>query len=625
MATTDLRTFLRRLTNGMVAETLSDQSDRQLIEQFLDRRDVAVIETLVRRHGPMVYRVCWRVLQQEQDAEDAFQATFLLLAQKLRTVRKHDSLASWLHGVAHRVALKAKAQTAVRRRHEQQVSRSRSVPADDVTWKELRTVLDAELAQLPETWRLPLILFYLEGRTQEESAGQLGWSKSTLRRRLEEARDALGRRLTRRGIAWSAALSAVLLSDCIASASPACGLVASTIEATASVAAGNTLAIVAAAKVAALAEGVTNAMFLTKLKNVAFVLAAMVLLTAGVVSLAVIGHGTGLLGQEPGRRASPQEPGAPEAKAPDKDGDRLDGRHWVGVSAEVDGVTCRRSGQPGVPPPSYWDLKDGGCVKAQKERDEKYPNEVTFRFKYKLDAAAQPKAIDLIPEEGPARGKTLRGIYSLEGDELKICYVSPKTPEPEKKPRPDELAAKKDSGYVLLLFRDLDGIGRHWKGIAAEVDGAKVPPPPLWGFGRGGGGIGIRDEYRPQESPNEVVFFFKHKLDRATTPKSIDLIPQEGPAKGKTLRGIYSLEGDQLKICYVSPSIPEPEKKARPSEFAAKKGSGHVLLVFRVHSLVLDASVLDKAGFDKAELEWARGVFAAAREHDMTFTKGFQE
>src|SRR5262245_59074262 len=105
MATANLSAFLRCLTRGMAAETLGDQSDRRLVEQFLSGRDETVFEALVRRHGPIVYRVCWRVLQQDQDAEDAFQATFLVLAQKLRTVRKHASLAIWLYGVAYRVAL----------------------------------------------------------------------------------------------------------------------------------------------------------------------------------------------------------------------------------------------------------------------------------------------------------------------------------------------------------------------------------------------------------------------------------------------------------------------------------------------------------------------------------------
>src|SRR5262249_40120236 len=153
-------------------------------------------EALVRRHGPMVYRVCWRVLQHAEDAEDAFQATFLVLARKLQTVRKRDSLASWLHGVAHRVALDARAQNFRRRRREERVVNSPPASPDDLTWSEVRTALDAELARLREPWRLPLILCYLEGRSQEDAAKQLGWSKSTLLRRLEEARAALGRRLT---------------------------------------------------------------------------------------------------------------------------------------------------------------------------------------------------------------------------------------------------------------------------------------------------------------------------------------------------------------------------------------------------------------------------------------------
>src|SRR5207253_11068614 len=126
-----------------------------------------------------------------QDAEDAFQAAFLVLARKLRTLRKHTSLASWLHGVAHRVALKARAQAAARRRREHQASRPGTRLPDEVTWGELRSALDDELSRLPDKWRQPLILCYLESRTQEEAAAQLGWSKSTLRRRLEEGRPAL--------------------------------------------------------------------------------------------------------------------------------------------------------------------------------------------------------------------------------------------------------------------------------------------------------------------------------------------------------------------------------------------------------------------------------------------------
>ncbi len=210
MATANLYDFLRRLKRDMAAEILGVNSDRQLVERALAAHDEVAFQAILQRHGPMVYRVCWRVLQHAQDAEDAFQATFLVLAQKLYTVRKHASLASWLHGVAHRLALKAKAQAAAQRCRERQASLPDALPPDEVTWGELRVALDFELGQLPDKWRLPLILCYLEGRTQDESAKQLAWSKSTLRRRLEEARTALHRRLSVRGIVLPAALSAVL-------------------------------------------------------------------------------------------------------------------------------------------------------------------------------------------------------------------------------------------------------------------------------------------------------------------------------------------------------------------------------------------------------------------------------
>src|SRR5262245_61161960 len=113
---------LRRLTRELTAQTLGDLSDQELVERLLAGRDGEVFEAIVRRHGPMVYRVCRRVARQAQDAEDAFQATFLVLAQKLTSVRRQASLASWLHGIAYRVALKAQAKAATRRRHEQEAA-----------------------------------------------------------------------------------------------------------------------------------------------------------------------------------------------------------------------------------------------------------------------------------------------------------------------------------------------------------------------------------------------------------------------------------------------------------------------------------------------------------------------
>jgi RNA polymerase sigma factor (sigma-70 family) len=301
MSTATLIDVLRRLARGMDAELLGQESDRQLVERALAQRDAAALQAIVHRHGAMVYRVCWRVLQHTQDAEDAFQATFLVLAQKLRTVRKHASLASWLHGVAHRVSVRAKQQAKARRLRESRTSSSDTMSPDDVTWKELRSALDAALSQLPDKWRLPLVLCYLEGRTQEEAAKRLAWSKSTLRSRLAEARDALARRLSKCGITMPAALSAVLLSDCVTSAAPPPGLVARVVEAAADVAVGKTLATAASATVAALTEGAIKAMFMTKLKTVSVVLVA-------AAALAAIGIGTASF---PALQARPTTQGDP--------------------------------------------------------------------------------------------------------------------------------------------------------------------------------------------------------------------------------------------------------------------------------------------------------------------------
>src|SRR5262245_30435497 len=194
MASATLGSFLRRLKRGMAAESLAALADRELVEKFLATGDEPAFQAVLQRHGPMVFRVCRRVLRHEQDVEDAFQATFLVLAREARTIRKQGSLASWLHGVAYRAALKARSGATRRRRREAQADEPARPPAlpDEISWKELRSVLDEELARLPERMRAPLVLCYLEGLTQDEAAQQLGCSKSTCRRDLERGRKLLG-------------------------------------------------------------------------------------------------------------------------------------------------------------------------------------------------------------------------------------------------------------------------------------------------------------------------------------------------------------------------------------------------------------------------------------------------
>jgi RNA polymerase sigma factor (sigma-70 family) len=280
MAATTFAGFLQQLRKAMAAETLASHSDCQLIEQFLTGHDEAAFHALLRRHGSMVFRVCRRVLTHEQDAEDAFQATFLVLAREARVIRKHESIASWLHGVAYRLALNARKANIRRRKHEIQTAACTCVAplTDEVAWKELRSIFDDELVKLPERLRAPLVLCYLEGLTQDEAAERLSQSKGTFRRNLERGRELLGGRLTGRGVTLSAALFAPLLSECAASAAavPAT-LAASTTEAAVALAAGKTAAALASARALALAQGFVQPVLSAKVKCVCVLLFAAAL------------------------------------------------------------------------------------------------------------------------------------------------------------------------------------------------------------------------------------------------------------------------------------------------------------------------------------------------------------
>jgi RNA polymerase sigma factor (sigma-70 family) len=201
---------LHTLLRGRAAEA----SDADLLRRFAAARDEAAFEALVRRHGPMVLGVCRRILRHTHDAEDAFQAAFLVLARKAASIRRRGSVGSWLYGVAYRLARKALTRRESRRTVPA-VGDGRGViadPSDDLTWRELRGLLDEELSRLPESYRMPLLLCYLEGLTQDEAARRLGWNPRTLKARLARGRDALRGRLARRGLPLGAALVGPLLA-----------------------------------------------------------------------------------------------------------------------------------------------------------------------------------------------------------------------------------------------------------------------------------------------------------------------------------------------------------------------------------------------------------------------------
>src|SRR5437764_322999 len=188
-------------------------TDAWLLHRFASDRDEAAFATLVERHGPLVLSVCRRVLGTVQDAEDAFQATFLVLARKAGAIREPDLLGNWLYGVASRIARKARAGVSKRQMHEKQVRLLPSLEAPaSAEPNDLGPVLDEELSRLPEKYRAALVLCYLEGKTNEEAARLLRWPTGTVKGRLARARDLLRTRLARRGLQASALLLATVLS-----------------------------------------------------------------------------------------------------------------------------------------------------------------------------------------------------------------------------------------------------------------------------------------------------------------------------------------------------------------------------------------------------------------------------
>ncbi len=214
----------------------------------------------------MVLRVALRTLQNEHDAEDVFQATFLVLSQKAHALRRQESLGSWLYGIAYRLALKARAKAGRRRVREQRVAATPvTTPLAQMTVEEAQTILDEELSRLPEKLREPVVLCCLEGLTRDEAAHQIGCQASVLKSRLEQARERLRHRLVARGLTLSSGLGAMLLSEGAAGAALPPALIGATTKAAIAVAAGRAANLVVTAKVVALTEGMLRTMFLNKI------------------------------------------------------------------------------------------------------------------------------------------------------------------------------------------------------------------------------------------------------------------------------------------------------------------------------------------------------------------------
>jgi RNA polymerase sigma factor (sigma-70 family) len=282
MATAKLGTLVQHIHRLAGASSSSERKDSQLLHEFSARSDEAAFALLVARHGLMVLRVCRRVLNHEQDAEDAFQATFLVLARNARAIRKPEALAGWLHGVAYRTAMKAKRSAARRRNHEAKLREGRTdLKSVSPNWDDVQAVLDVELQALPQHYRTALVLCVLEGKSVPEAAAALGCKLGTVSSWLTRARQRLRQRLERRGIKLAALLLAMSVAQSAGKAAVPVTLANATIRFGLWVAAGEPAAEVIPTHIAALAAGVTRAMLVTKAKlAVGLILAACIVTAA---------------------------------------------------------------------------------------------------------------------------------------------------------------------------------------------------------------------------------------------------------------------------------------------------------------------------------------------------------
>jgi RNA polymerase sigma factor (sigma-70 family) len=252
-------------------------SDGQLLTRFIAERDEAAFAALVRRHGPMVLGVCRRILGNAHDSDDAFQATFLVLVQRARSVVNHQAIGSWLHTVACRSAQQAKVRNMRRQHRERQVDRLPHPLAPPQQPNDWQPLLDEALSRVPEKYRAPVILCDLEGVPRRDVARQLHLAEGTLSSRLSRGRRLLAQRLSRHGITLSGGALAMSLSEASARVPPS--LVGMTTKAALVVAAGQTTAL--STSISLIMKGATQAMFFAKLKA-----------TLATVMAIVVGAGT---------------------------------------------------------------------------------------------------------------------------------------------------------------------------------------------------------------------------------------------------------------------------------------------------------------------------------------------
>ncbi len=381
------------------------RSDGQLLDGFLKHREAAIFEMIVQRHGPMVWGVCRRILRDHHDAEDAFQATFLVLARKAASIVPREKLGNWLYGVAYQTAMKARATRTKRRGREGQVL---NIPEPESATHDVRDALtgrlDQELRRLPEKYRDPLVLCELEGRTHKEAASQLGLPVGTVSSRLSRAKAMLSKRLSPPGAALSASALATLLAQESASAGMPAGLIESTLQAATRLAAGSALtAGIVSAEVTALTGEVLKVMLLSKLKTIT----AALLMGVGLTVV-----GTSLAGQE--------KPSQPANGGSDSRKESTTQKGKDVVIPELPGVQNNAFGG-GPNEPSY--VRNGNLFFVTSPQGDKFSiyNSATNKASTVRLPGSKESPLEVVPVMGPGNLVALH----LSGPKLtRLCVFS---------------------------------------------------------------------------------------------------------------------------------------------------------------------------------------------------------
>lgn len=421
--------YIRRLAGR---EALAADGDGPLLRRFCAQGDEQAFAALVHRHGPLVQGVCRRVLGNSHAAEDAFQATFLVLLRRAAALHGSATVAGWLYTVAYRVALRARSSAARRRARETEMAKHLCVETlDPAPAHDLQDLLDEELNRLPQRYRAPVVLCYLEGRTNEEAARLLGWTRRSVTGRLARARQVLHERLTRRGVVLPAGGLAVLAGAETVSAA----VVDATVRAATLFVAGEAVA----APVAALTQVTLRTMLMKKVKAL-----------AGLLVVALVLTGSGLLARQAGVFGGEEAVAVAQASPPlfrskpvarDEvevwDGDELHGT-WVCVASEDQGK--RATGKDEGFDKTQWVFKANKLFIKPARGGE-------VEFTYTSDPSKKPKTLDAT---GSLDGEriVLPAIYLLEGDTLTIC--SGRGPAEK---RPTEFTAAQGSKSTLLVFQ----------------------------------------------------------------------------------------------------------------------------------------------------------------------------